>query len=84
MGQCVKMVGSYGTVQRDDSSIYPECTQFYILGSEDTAGQVDFWQSVSTLLEPGQPGAWEFYAATLLVFVAAFGAKQVARLILNR
>lgn len=65
------------------TEVYPQCAELAVFGAADIQ-KITFWADLSIMLEPGQPGAWEFYAATLMVFIAAWGAKQVARLILNR
>jgi len=81
MPKCV-VVQPNGDVS-EAAEVYPQCSEFAIF--EPAALQkMTYWADLSEQLEPGQPGAWEFYAATLLVFIAAWGVKQVARLILNR
>ena len=43
-----------------------------------------YWAQLAQALDPSQPALWELMTATLLCFIAAFGVKQLARLIVNR
>lgn len=81
MPKCVTVDGSGFLVE--SLEVYPQCSELAVLEPANLQA-LTFWADLSAMLEPGQPGAWEFYAEVLLVFVLAWGVRQVARLILNR
>lgn len=81
MPKCVNIDGAGYVVE--SLEVYPQCSELALLEPSNLQA-LTFWSDLSLMLEPGQPGAWAFYAQVLLVFIAAWGAKQVARLILNR
>jgi len=79
MGICVA-IDSGGYVV-EVAEAYPACSEFALLPASQIS-MLTFWADLSVALEP--PDAWPLYSAVLLLFAIAFGAKQIARLILNR
>jgi hypothetical protein len=81
MPQCVGIDGGGYVVAVAES--FPQCSEFALVEPSHLE-RLTFFADLSVMLEPTSADAWGFYAATLLVFIAAFGARQLARLILNR
>jgi hypothetical protein len=61
---------------------FPECSQFALVGPAYLE-RLTFWADLSVQLEPSVD-SFPLYGAVLLLFVTAWGIKQIARLILNR
>jgi len=65
------------------AEVYPDCTEYALLSPEHFE-RLTYWADVSIALDPTGTDLYLLMSAILLVFVTAWGIKQIARLILNR
>lgn len=81
MSVCVTIDSSGYLVEALET--FPACSQLAVV-TPAYLERLTYWADLALALEPGSPEFNSLGVAILLAFVSAWGAKQVARLILNR
>jgi hypothetical protein len=66
----------------ETAEVFPECVELALVGPAYLE-KLTFWADLSIMLEPSVD-SYPLYLAVLMLFLTAWGIKQIARVILNR
>lgn len=80
---CVQVDQVTGVLSEATFETAPNCSQFALLSPAEF-DTMTYWAQLAIELDPSGDKLYPLMTATLLVFITAFGVRQIARLILNR